>query len=700
MKRTILAQGLALAIASIGALGGCTTAGGDAPESEPRDLASAEDPIGLDDSAGIITSVELASTGGEYLGTYMTHHPVRVSVTLNPTTAPADHHVFFGLVEKVPDGVSTGEVRTCLLGDVRTNYGVNEGETAQPVTITTEAVIPADCLADESQTGTFNLWIGVDPAMEADQTTFPEYNTQFFNAAAIDMNGDNRNVLCTGPNGEANCVMDIVVNTSSGHNVEVAKAELKSSIGAVEDACPLDSATPLLTAHSTLRIFGSAAHEGDTLEEAARNALQLAAGAGAAVDVSYSLCPRGDEGPDGAAPCAAGTSYAPLLIGNVDPNGTLVATAQVDHLTTAEPHELTHDLHAEPEGETCGRIHGVAGAAEDWSGHSTFNLRVCAAAPFSEVRDGGEPLEDNCRVIPVQIVRGAVGGGEQGSSLQYAKRYDFSFGGSVVSVSGSVGTDNLVNLNGAQSKNWARANLGGWFSKSLVNIWADGAAYVVLPGSYVDAGVEIFGTKYWQHKQTLNEIHYSSTPVSYSKSYCLYYNYGILGLGLNVGGCLQGNAGITISFDVVSKDGNGLPPFATATRVGEATAAVTPFASLNLVLSAYANLGIVKGGVTGNLTLASINLPAQAQLRWGAINNGSALQVQASAGLYATLSSLGGNVSAWVEGYKPAWCSCGKWCPGYPCMKWSNWYRGEVARWTGKTWGWTLLSASQQTTLQ
>ncbi|MGK3960037.1 hypothetical protein WMF38_44180 [Sorangium sp. So ce118] len=652
-------------------------------------------PIGINDENGLITMVGLAGTTGEPLASYMSHHPVRVSVTIEPTTAVAPHRVLIGLVEKETADVEGAEVRTCLLGEIETSYGVADDGTSVPVTIKRDVVIPADCLADGAQSGIFNLWVSVDPLMEDDPTGFADYNTQFFNAAALDMNGDDRNTLCTGPNGEPHCIVDVPVTASGGHNIEASRIALESHIGAIDASCSLDAAVPLISLNGELRIFGSAAHDGVTEDEEADNTLAAAAGPDAAVGVTYAICPRGQPGADGAAPCAPGTTYAPLKIGNAEGAGDLSSAAAITHLVTGEPHVFNHALHAEPGGDTCGRLNGAPGASQNWTGYATFNLRMCAAPPFAETRSGGDAAADNCVVEPMQIVHTASAP-DEANSLRFLKRYDQSFGNSVVKVAISLGTDSNLNLSGATTHNWAQANLGGWFSKSLVNVWADGAAYVSLVGSNANAGVEIFGTRHWQYQKTLNDIHAAWNP-SFSKSFCLTYNYGLLGLGLNLQGCLQGTAGISVTLDVVGKDARGTGAFASSTRIGEAVVVATPHASLNVTLSAYVNIGIAKGGVTGSATLLGVSLPTTATLRWGLVS-GPSLVTTANTRLDLTINTLGGSVRGWVDARKPAWCRCGRWC-GYPCTKWSNIYNADIARWSGSTSRWNLLSQSGQWTL-
>jgi hypothetical protein len=487
---------------------------------------------------------------------------------------------------------------------------------------------------------------------------------------------------------------------SGGHNLEASALTTASSIGTLDKDCSLGGTLPLFLAHTELRLDGSRAQDGNTEGTEAVNTLaQLGPDP---VTLHYSICPRQADGGEAGA-CAPQTTWAPLVIGG---EAGVVDSAKIAQIVAGEPSLHDHPLYAAPDGAACARMNGTSADAESWLEFNTFNLKVCADVPFDETRNGGgDASADNCVVVPVHVARSAnapdpaaeAGGASQGNSIQFRQTYANAWGGSVVGVNVDAGTDSIANLSGATTHNWAKSDLTGWFSKHLVNIWADAAAYVSVTGSNVDAGVEILGTRYWSYQHTLNSIH-TTWGQSWTKTWSVTYNYGILGLGLNVTGSVNASAGINTALDVTSQNGNGPAPFAAATRIGWAHVSATPYASLSLGLSAYADVLVLKGGVTGNLNLLVLSLPAVGDLRWGLVSQpvNPALLVTANASLDLSINTLSGSIRVWVDARRPAWCSCGRWCPGYPCTTWANIYNQNIASWAGWTWNSNLFHTSGQ----
>ncbi|MFT3770443.1 MAG: hypothetical protein QM820_33870 [Minicystis sp.] len=357
-------------------------------------------------------------------------------------------------------------------------------------------------------------------------------------------------------------------------------------------------------------------------------------------------------------------------------------------MATDEPNSLDHAVYADPAGAACARING-AGGGESWLGYSTFYLRACADLPIAETRNGdGDAKDDNCESVPVQIVRAESsnpGADGEASTLQFNNTYSNSFGGSVASVSLNANRTATANLSGATVQKSLTSNLGGWFSANLLNIWANGASNASLTGS-ASGGFSVFGTSYWSASSSSNNYQSSGGPSFNVSIYCMTYNLGVAGLGFNLSGCLNAAAGLNFTYDIKALNGAGPSPFNTATRHGQTRVDITPYANVSLVLSAYANIGVLQGGVTGNVMLLGVSFPSKDDLRWGltTFSGKPAMIVTANTSLGLTFNTLSGYVYAWVKALEPHWCR-GKWGIPYPCFEWNTIYNQNIISWTGGT---------------
>jgi hypothetical protein len=656
-------------------------------------------------SRGVITSLSVAREDNKDVDRFMTHHPIRVNMTIKPTGPVADHVISMGLVEKVAPGAPRDKVRTCLLGTMEASYGVVEGQEASEVSLSRDLVVSPDCLAGASDDATFNLWVGIDAkgaqgdelaqGGEGAQGATDRLGTQFFNEERIDLSGLSRNDACAGSDGKPGCVIDINVTRSEGYNVAVDELSPLSHVGVMTPSCSVDFAAPLAAMSGRIRLFGAASHTGSVKGEEARNALVSEDGQAQPIELRYSLCPRGEAAEDGSAPCATGTDYAPLFVGAPGSGKDLRDFVTVDRLVNAEPHVFNHGVFVAPESQACSHI------TSDWSKYATYNLKVCETAPKAERRNGGDEAADNCAVEPIELVVKAPSRATNASAWQLYKEYSTETGNSVVNVGASFGTDNNLNLNGATTHSWATAGVGGWFSFDLFNVWADGAAYVPIVGSYADAGIDVLGARLWHYHQELAEIHLEANP-QYGRQACVGYDYTILDLGLTISACAKGTVGLQAKLDVAAKDGNEGPPFETSGKIGKANALVKPWASLQLVAEASADIGVTRGGVSGTMTLLNTSLPAKGNLTWGLTNfDPPTLTVAADVSLDLNIETLSGNIHAWVEQGHPDWCDADCWlfdC-GYPCWGWSTVWDDDLISWGGYAWSWNLYSAGGTMTL-
>jgi hypothetical protein len=662
-------------------LAGCGSSDDPAPAAAPPGEDKANPPASVIVDQGLITAITATNADGVVPEQYLSFFPIKISVTITPTSDEriADLPVFVGLVEKVADPHAAA--RTCLLGSIDASFG--DGPARTPETFTKEFIVNRDCLvsgdAPQPQ-GVFNVWVGLNPGLEqADGKHLNpgDINTQFFTEEGVDTDGQDRNKQCIGPDGKPGCVIDIPVTaTFKRHDARMASLSTESTIAPQPSDCVPDFAAPLAETNGDLFVYGSDPHTGKVRGEKPMNAMEQAEAGGQAIPISYEICPR-ENAEDGSLNCVSGTTYTPLKIAGETEEG-FVDSVPSPPLVMGRPLRFHHRLFAPAGTEACNRIIGAEGAAESWLAYGNFNLKACAAPPFP-----ADDAKNNCVVVPIRLVRSTPQATGQATSQTLNKTYSTSSGSSSsFKVTSSFSTLNTLDLSGASSATEAKADLSGWFSKSLFRAYADAGAYVAITGSGVEAGVTALGYTLWSYSKIIPELHFEESK-SYSKSVCYTYGYTVAGLGLKIEACVTGSIGVKGKLDVAAKTGSS-GKFQDSTKIGSIVGSVTPFARISLDAEAYANLGAIKGGIEGTLTLASVELPATAQLEWGLVeDDGIGLLIRASAGLNLELSTLDGSIHAWVDVIKPSWCSCGSWCPGYPCDKWSEVYDDDIVEFDG-----------------
>lgn len=629
-----------------------------------------------------IVGLEVATTTGDPIRNIAVDHPIHVDLWLAPVagdTTIHDNVYHIGLVEKHAVGANHSTMHTCQLGTLRTPHGPDAVDEFGRVHVRGDFVVPDHCLADATAGRLFNLWVSANPALEgvhdeAGGVHSQDYNTQFFNAEQLDTDGKNRNLLCIGPNGVPGCVIDLNVHPSPGRDIEFRNLWVDSSVFSVWPDCSLATGHPDIETHLDLRMWGQDSFTdtvggelpADVLDEELR--------------ITYSLCPR-DEA-SGA--CTAGTNYHALgVLGHPDhaqtPDLPVQSYAPLRDMHAAAPQRTHHDLHVENDPELCHNLMNLPGATTDWSHFNRFNLRGCVSSPTTHVETGhcelngtcsdGHHALNNCKVVPMRLVR-APTTERRSATKSFGYTWDKNSGGSVVGASAKFWSDTVFSLDGATTSNGGQFDLTGWASAEIFKTWFDGQAYVSLVGSGYDTGVRIFSKNLWSKSQTVPEVTYENTQ-SIAKQLCYNYNYGIAGIGLNASLCASGSASLTVNASISAVEGGGPVPFDSSTRIGEASATVTPGASFGLTATASANVVVARGGITGTLNLIVISLPITGKLNWGLID-GPQLVLTNNLSVGLDTSFLSGNLNVWVDLIKPKWCSCGSWCPGYPCSSWSS----------------------------
>jgi hypothetical protein len=637
---------------------------------------------------GTILRLAVTDEHDHPLEQYEVHHPIRIKFTIKATAA--DHHdqIVVGLVEKHEAGSDHMDVSTCRLGEFHIDFYAHDvdGEAgADNFVIEKDFIVPDDCLPDGAGEKVFNLWVSENPAKDDHPSAVArggvalgDYNTQFFNAEQIDTDGLDRNQSCIGPDGEPGCIIDVKVVGSSGDDLKIKEVRYESSVFTVTNNCETDllnHGQPHFEVFSTLKMHGATSYDGMTEDAVPMDVLQNNA------KVEYAICPRARTSAD--SDCLDGHDYQPLSVSGhtaMDDGMDRAGSGPVDQLYADTPHVKIHDLHVDPNSDLCDTIN-----TGDWADYHLYNVRACVvhegeeSGPCStnnEHCDEARHEQNNCRKVAVAMVRVTP---DAGNANSYNTDYTWSKtgGNSIVGASAGFETVNRLDLSGATTHNLAHLSITGWAPFDVFRIWLDAQAYLTAVGSGVDAGLTILNENKWSFSRDVEDVSFSEGP-SYDKSACLHYNYGIAGIGLNVDLCATANAGIAIEGAISGEDADS-DEFPGSSRVGTISASVTPSGTIGFSASASLNIAIARGGLTGALDIITVSLPAVAGLRYGLVNQDDAqcnsavcIKAVAEASVDLEVSFLSGLITVWVDLIKPNWCSCGSWCPGYPCADWAR----------------------------
>ena len=669
---------------------------------------------------GTITHLDLTSEDGKILGEYHAGHPVTVTVhvKLNQGISP-DYlqKVHVGLVKKIGANDNLANGWSCYLGSLHHPDKSIIRNSNKDVVLSGILPIPENCLSPDTTSAIFNVWVAVNPATELDHprgtpVAQEDLNTQFFISNPERTHNAGQNPLCLDRNGTPGCVLDLLVSKSPGHNVDMRRLDVSSNVFALSrDACDVAAphlANAAIEADVGLTIFGADADDGSAPVTTFKNPLDSLLGPGEAVRLRADLCPRA---PDGA--CVIDAGYLPLVmsgppLGTTDaPDSPFFDSLAITNLVPNRDHSYSVDLHVDPKGKLCQELVGGAGQLGGWSQYTAFNLRLCAQVPFAENGHGDDELVDNCRVVPLRFVLTSDQGSGNADFLKLDYAWDRSTGNDIVGLSAAAGTVNHFNLDGASSHTYANANLTGWLHVNFLDIDFQGLAYVAVLGSGVSAHVDMFGIREWGYEKwvaagadTVN----LSGDFKYAKDYCLTYNYGVAGVGLDASLCATGSAGVAPTAVIKAVQAAGVAPFEASTRIGDIKANAKPTVDFDITASAYLDVAVAEGGVTGRLVLLHVDVPTDASLKWGLIDNKGkpALTIVSEVNSTLNCNVLSGDISVWVKLYEPAWCYCDHWyCPDWiPCFNWVDVINQPLVSFAGYGLTTTLLKTGvQQTTL-
>ncbi len=632
--------------------------------------------MGEFETPGTITRLEVTGADGEPQSSYGVRHPIDIAVDIDPAdgweTRLAGHpNLHVGLVETVESERDRADAETCYLGSL-----THRGKSAEflddgKVRFQRRYFVPKHCLAEGDSSGSFNVWVALNPArfLPGESLAIPErdFNTQFFNPLFDDTEDEGRNQACTGAGGQDGCVYTLEVELIEGFNIITAETDLASDVFVFNPAA-CDSSEPnfangLAAASTTLQIGGTS----PALEAAAEytRADALEAAGVESVGVTYELCPRNQAGS-----CADGHDYQPIDVSESDDGdeGTLVNAMQVDAMSVGSEHVAEANLYVGP-GDLCESLAGWRDV--DWSDYRLFNLRTCVDPGFDETAPDGETDADNCALSLLRMVHIDETPDGQGPSSGFAFTSDWgsSVGGDVLEAYASFGSKNRLDTDGAANQTHARAGIDGWVSFALFDVELEARSQIDGSRSGVDAHVDVFNTRRWSFHEQADAVSLAET-VDYAKQACKSYNYGVAGIGLNASLCAEGRAGFELHVETDAADEPGAAPFDEAERHGGIDNLLEPFAAFSLIATASADALLAQGGIEGTIDLVTAELPIVSDLKWGRVS-GPAVVTTWEVGTDLVITFLNGTVDVFVDLARPGWCDCGTLC-GYPCRRWEN----------------------------
>ncbi len=657
--------------------------------------------------------------------------------------------------------LGTADIATCRLGGFKAvREGVHVGTDINVIYLEQEFLIPSDCLKNSDGSMAdfrdFNIWIGVNPKMVSNETEAGEVNEEDFNTAFFNqwnLENEKGDVdVCLLLDGSApldedvglvqlvnfvvkdsnGCVKTIRVSQSPGADIALDLMESQSSVAVVpvdlastlppgataptEDGVTEtvpDNADVFLSVDLTIDLQGLDPGTGPTAGEVNQLAELVD---GDQVIADFAICPaeldldgNGDPklDPDTGQAIVLGCAETavPLLVGNAGAEGPdLDYGAPVTFLNVGAPSVFSFDLFLDDETLFALQTTGDAPQANTtpaWADYSLFIIDSCLDVPFDE-KSNIDTEANNCKSIEVAVAPVAPDNNAANVKTFYYNKQDWS-GNSIVGGGYRFYTDQRLDLDGAKSRQGGYGDLTGWLSLRIFEAWANGNAYVSLVGSGYDAGLKVLGYSLWGASQTIQDYYNNWNLAEYSKQACINYNYGIGGIGLNVSFCAVGTASLDLELTVEAENGCDAAAnfFGSCQRVGVARLILTPSAGFNLAASAYGDLGFIKGGISGTLQIIGVEIPLTGALRWG-VMSWSPFQLGIRGDVYFDfkLSTLSGGAWVWVDLWRPAWCSCGSWCPGYPCGGWSRIVNWHLIHFNGYSWNYRIFSAVAQTTLQ
>lgn len=581
--------------------------------------------------------VDQAASGNVYV-----NFPLRARVGLKGNGSANSLVVSVGLMQK-PSGPNAPpeeleSLKSCMVGGTRVNIA---GDGSQQY-VDIEGIVPPECLGTDPQHAA-NFFVLLDGA---DEYTTEENKWLVFNEKEAQTPIGQRCTTTDPVTGmpRPGCVINVTIRPSPGLDISMLEAAPDSSVavlappGQHEDVRPggSEAARPLVIADLRVAAFGRDFDDPDsgTLPDT--------------VDFTYDIIASPDNAQVGWKHLDANPEAIHAPIGTLKPGEALQLDARLH--PTEEFRALTN-----PGGP--------------WAGIQDFQVRACALVPFAEHGDpsvaGPNGTLNNCKQFAVHLVSGQFSLNSV-SSYDVTKTYSKSFGSSsTIQLSLSGGSTNTFDLTGAYSDNDAKATISSFFgSFDMFDAWGDGSATVSPAEASVDAGFKVFGVTLLSYANSAGTVSYSK-DISYSKSKCLTYSYGVVVASIDISGCFSASAGLDVGFT------------ASATSI---SAQVRPYASATLSVSGTLNLTLYKATLSATLTVLGLNTNSSdgvnASLSF-AIDSLSPLKLTIAFDTYTffRVTTLDGSIDLTIEQLEANWCKKKVWgikvyyvCWGYDTL--------------------------------
>lgn len=599
---------------------------------------------------------------------------VLLSFGVTATGSPGNTNVTFGLMERPKDGATAAD-RMGLAHCALKGFDLELAGNGEEQIFQEWVNLPRECIEDGTER-TFNLFASFDGSTGTGQSVV--FNRLEAQAAP---NQACRNDQTTSP--ERGCVYDVRLAPTTGLDIEFNSLDVRSSVAVLYPAGSHPQVLPGMTEYNTpaislvagLRFFGHdpALPEADVLPQPVR--------------IRYEILPE-----------ALTTGWRPLMLQSKTENAvTLSPDAEVTNIPPEREYLMTHELHID--GDTYKAIQEGGG----WSTQRRFLIRGCIDVPFAQVGDAGDGIDgkgDDCRIISVLITR-ALLNPPAASNYSFDASFNRTFGNAkTMALDLSARTSHVLNLSGAQSDSEVSARVRGILGeRPVVRGFAQAAAFVSLVDSGVHLGLEVFGNSLYKFDRVLPSLMYQR-DFSVAKQLCSNLRFAIGPVPLSASVCLTGTAGLDANLSILARDGAGSGVFSTATKIGEVTGAVIPFADFSGSASVQVDILIARAGAEGKLTLFKADAPIRATLNWGQLSLAPPrLRMVGNVKFDLKLSSLAGTVNLFADLRSIDMCSV--WGVPYPCgLSFKRIGTLNLFSFKGETKTFPLLNRQQQIDLE
>jgi len=634
--------------------------------------------------------------------------PIHIAFGVTQTGGVANSQFSFGLMQQLTDEEAEAlgdDQKHCFLGSTVIHHPGDGNEMNYEASF----IVPPECVVN-NESAVFNLYVGLDIPGQVQQTAAEEDgNVIIFNNHLLT---ESRNQKCKRFDGTVGCILEVTVNPSPGVNLTFVSMETESSVAILE---PLDehtggtdeSGNPINEVHSpfakvisTVLLLG--VHTDDETAIAEKN-----------TQIKYDICAEGlfHE-------TCTGAGWMPLTISSVEKSDARSghdSYIEIDTLRTGEPKYFTNFIYVE------GDTHAIMDSGA-WSNEEKFIVRGCISSDIQEKivgsDDGSLALKDNCQTQLVVVIRAATARlkayGTLNPMTSSVDTYTlgeefFKRAGSdkTVRVDSKFATSNVMNLDGATSRNSFFVQLFGKIATRPSETYADAAAYVAVAGSYVDLRHKMFNVTLFSYKKDVPDDFTYQKDYFIVKEKCAEFIHSLLVITIRGSMCLGGKAGFVGVFNVKAVDG-GQAPFDAATKTGVVTVTFKPESSIYANTSVTAGNDVARGGISGKVRVIEISFPVVGSLQWGLTSlNPVALGISGKVTSDLSIKILDGDIVAYadlreVDICTKSWKIFGKRRRiHYPCgFKWDRKVNENLVSFTGDSRNYKILSRSQTMTLQ